>query len=518
MEAVKNIVIVGGGTAGWLTAATLAAEYRPGPAGLNITLVESDQTAPIGVGEGTWPSMRTTLGKIGIPEAEFLRECDASFKQGSKFVGWMDGGDEFYYHPFTLPESYQAVNLVDFWPSCHADLAFAQAVTPQFDVCEASLAPKQIAAPDYAGTLNYGYHLDAVKFATLLRTHAVEKLGVNHVVDHVTGIIGSPDEDVRAIVGERSGEIEGDLFVDCSGFSSLLLGQHYGVEFLDMGHVLFNDRALAVQVPYADESAPIASVTLGTAQSAGWVWDIGLPTRKGTGYVYSSRHLDEAAAREELLRYLRKQNPEIAVDELPIRLIEIRPGYRQKFWHRNCVAIGLSSGFIEPLEASALVLVELTARMLADELPTGREHMDLVAGKFNDKFSYRWRQVIEFLKLHYVLSRREDSSYWLDNRSPDSIPTELAERLALWQSQTPWFRDETHVDEMFPSASYQYVMYGMQYAVASHWQRRRAGGEEHQRATAAFSAARDKARKYLAHLPSNRQLIRQVHAQRFATI
>jgi hypothetical protein len=182
------------------------------------------------------------------------------------------------------------------------------------------------------------------------------------------------------------------------------------------------------------------------------------------------------------------------------------------------VAIGLSAGFVEPLEASALVLVELSARMLAEQLPASREIMDRVAGKFNDKFSYRWRQVIEFLKLHYVLSRRKDSEYWVANRAPDSIPAELAEKLALWQSRSPWFMDETHVDEMFPSASYQYVLYGMEHPVNSQWQRRRAGGAERQRAVEAFAASRDKARKYLAHLPTNRDLLRKVRTQGFATI
>ncbi len=516
MSAVKTIVIVGGGTAGWLTAASLAAEYREGPEGVSIILVESDRTGTIGVGEGTWPSMRTTLGKIGIAEADFVRECDASFKQGSCFRGWLYGGDEFYYHPFTLPEAYPSLNLADFWPSCQADRAFAEAVTPQFEVCEARLAPKQLAAPNYAGTLNYGYHLDASKFAALLRKHAVEKLGVKHVVDHVTGIVGSADADVQAIMCERSGEIHGDLFVDCSGFASLLLGEHYGVGFLDMDHVLFNDRALAVQVPYPNDDAPIASVTLGTAQSCGWIWDIGLPTRKGTGYVFSSRHLDEGAAREELMNYLRFCNPEIAVGELPIRLIKFRPGYREKFWHRNCVAIGLSAGFIEPLEASALVLVELSARMLAEQLPASRQSMGRVADQFNAKFSYRWRQVIEFLKLHYLLSRREDSPYWVENRRPDSVPTELAERLAVWESRTPCFADEMHVDEMFPAASYQYVLYGMRHPVASHWRRRRAGDHELKRAQQAFATARDKAGKYRAHLPSNRELISRLRKQGFA--
>ena len=206
------------------------------------------------------------------------------------------------------------------------------------------------------------------------------------------------------------------------------------------------------------------------------------------------------------------------VDDLPVRLIEIKPGYRETFWHRNCVAIGLAGGFLEPLEASALVLVEVGARMLADQLPANRDVMDIVAGKFNEKFTFRWKQVIAFLKLHYVLSRRTDTQYWIDNRSPESIPAELSELLALWRSRSPWHRDETHVDEMFPSASYQYVLYGMGFESEPSTPRRRAFATEQQRAGKLFDSNRKMTDKLLANLPSNRELIRKVNQQGFSRI
>ena len=517
-DPIENIVIVGGGTAGWLTAAALAAEFKSGPGGVSVTLVESDETRAIGVGEGTWPSMRSTLQKIGISESDFIRECDASFKQGSKFIGWKNGGKESYYHPFSLPQGYSEVNLSEFWLRRRERISFADAVCPQVQVCEQHIAPKQISTPDYAGTLNYGYHLDALKFAQLLQKHAVEVLGVNHLTDHIVSVNGRPDGDIASIKGKRHGEIKGDLFVDCSGFASLLLGRHYSIPFLDMKHVLFNDRALAVQVPYPEEDAPIASATLATAQSAGWIWDIGLPTRRGTGYVYSSRYTSEERAREELRSYLLGSSPGVHIEDLPVRLIEIRPGYREVFWHRNCVAIGLAGGFLEPLEASALVLVELGARMLAEHMPHNRRAMDIVARKFNEKFLFRWKQVIAFLKLHYVLSRRSDSQYWVDNRRADSIPAELSELLELWQCRSPWHRDETHVDEMFPSASYQYVLYGMGFETKPHTERRRASDAEQHRASELFGSNRKMIEKYLANLPTNRDLLRKVKEQGFSRI
>lgn len=513
---IEKVVVVGGGSAGWLTAATLAAEFNSGPNGISVVLVESEETKSIGVGEGTWPSMRTTLQKIGISETDFFRECDASFKQGSKFTGWLEGESESYYHPFSLPEGYREINLADFWAPHRDQVTFANAVSPQLSVCESHKAPKQISAPDYASSLNYGYHLDAIKFARLLRRHAVEKLGVTHVVDHIETIHNSPDGDIDFLQGKKHGQIRGDLFVDCSGFASLLLGRHYGVPLIGKQDVLFNDRAIAVQVPYASSMAPIASTTLATAQSAGWIWDIGLPSRRGTGYVFSSKYSSEEEALNELKAYI-GDSAGVPFAELEPRVIQINPGYRERFWHKNCVAIGLSAGFVEPLEASALVLVELSARMLAEQMPANRQVMDIVAGKFNAKFSSRWQQIIAFLKLHYVLSRRVDSQYWLDNRAPESIPDDLAEQLELWRTRSPWYCDETHVDQMFPSASYQYVLYGMGYLSQTQNPRKRAGSQEEQRAKELFAYSHSMAGKLVANLPTNRDLINQVKQMGFGS-
>ena len=195
-----------------------------------------------------------------------------------------------------------------------------------------------------------------------------------------------------------------------------------------------------------------------------------------------------------------------------MRLIPIDPGHRETFWHRNCVGVGLSAGFIEPLEASALVLVELSAHMLADQLPANRDVMDIIADKFNQSFTHRWQQIIGFLKLHYVLSHRCDSTYWIDHRRPESIPDDLRDQLELWSVRSPWFRDEYRVDEMFPSASYQYVLYGMGFTGSSSIRRRRASDAETQRARELFAINHDSVTKYVAHLPSNRGLLEQIRA------
>ena len=451
--------MVGGGTAGWLAACMIAASADPAADHpLTVTLIESPDIPTIGVGEGTWPTMRRTLERIGIAESDFLTACDASFKQGTRFEGWLTGAaDEHYYHPFTPPVAAEPRDLVAAWQRT-PERAFAEAVSPQPAVCGRDLAPRQRAMPDYAGALNYAYHLDAAKLAALLSTHGRERLGVRHVRDHVTWVEHAGDGDVAAVATRENGRIEGDLFIDCTGHAALLIGGRFGVPVIDRGGELFNDRALAVQVPVAPDSA-IAAQTNSVAHAAGWIWDIGLPTRRGVGCVYSSRHASDDDAAATLEAYLRHTTP--AAGELPpFRLLSFASGHRERFWERNCLAVGLSAGFLEPLEASAIVLIELSLTALLDNFPVTRAVMDTHAARFNNLFRYRWDRIVEFLKLHYVLSRR-DEPYWRDHRDPASVPGRLRELLDLWRYQPPSTSDLGAVDEIFPAASYQYVLYGM---------------------------------------------------------
>ncbi|MBV6321535.1 tryptophan halogenase family protein [Duganella violaceipulchra] len=498
---VRRIVIVGGGSAGWLTAGLIAADHQG--SSLQVTLIESPDIAPIGVGEGTWPSMRDTLRRIGVSEADFLRECDASFKQGSRFNRWVNGADnDYYFHPFVLPQGYGEVNLPEQWQAQHPDIPFADLVSYQPHLCVNGRAPKQVVTPEFSSVANYGYHLDAGKFGAFLRKHCLEKLGVHYVPDNVVGVSSHDNGDIAALQTQEHGALEGELFIDCTGMQSLLLGQHYEVPFISQQHVLYNDSALAVQIPYPDDNYPIASQTSSTAQSAGWIWDIGLPTRRGVGHVYSSAHIGDDQAEAELRRYIADTG---GPQDIPQpRKLTFNPGYRARFWHRNCVAIGLSAGFIEPLEASALALVEMSAAMVSDELPATRAAMDIVAQRFNEAFTYRWERVIDFLKLHYVLSQRRDSDYWRDNTA--AIPDRLNDLLTLWRHRAPSRNDFNRIEEVFPSASYQYVLYGMGFrSEFSYPQPRQAA-----LADGYFREAAALTRKMLGALPDNRELINHI--------
>ena len=509
---VNKVVIVGGGTAGWLTAGILASRFQTqGVNGLEIELVESPDVPIIGVGEGTWPSMRSTLQQMGISETEFIKACDVSLKQGSRFDNWVTGQEDYYYHPFSLPQSYGEQNLALHWQWVRDKISFADAVSAQSVICDRGLAPKQVSTPEYAFHLNYGYHLDAGKFAQFLQQHCTEKLGVKHRLDHVEEVIARPNGDIEAVSLKEQGRLSGDLFVDCTGFSSLLIGQHYQVPLIDVKKTLFNDTALAVQVPYNTDTDPIASHTLSTAQSAGWIWNIGLPTRRGVGYVYSSQFIDDESAERELRDYLLPLVGRAKVEELSVRKIPINSGYRQEFWHRNCVAVGLSAGFVEPLEASALVLVEYSAKMIAQQLPQNRDVMAISAKRFNDKFSAHWSQIIDFLKLHYLLNQQNDDGYWQSNRNIESVPSSLQESLTLWRHQAPWLDDAPRFDELFPSASFQYVLYGMGFITKENPLRLRNKEADLEKVNTLFNENAQKTTRLVNTMPNNRELLSKIN-------
>lgn len=500
-----SIVVVGGGSAGWLTAALLAADHQADPR-VSVTLIESASVPTIGVGEGTWPSMRATLARIGISETEFVLSCDASFKQGSVFRQWRSNTPaDCYYHPFTAPVATNELDIADYWFAYQQQVEFAAAVSSQPAVIAAGLAPKRIATPEYAFIQNYGYHLDAGKFIALLMHHA-KRLGVQQIIDDVVAIQSHPDGRIAALQTMQHGALPGDLFVDCSGLQSLLIGRHYQTPLLSVQQHLLNDSALAVQVPYDDEQAPIASATLATAQAQGWIWDIGLPTRRGVGFVHHSGHTDAAQALTTLARYLQLSEQEFSARYQP-RTIRFTPGYRQQFWRHNCVAVGMAAGFIEPLEASALVMVELSAKFISEQLPRSLAQLDIVGARFNQTFRYRWQQIVEFLKLHYVLSTRSDSDYWLAQRAETSIPASLQEKLAMWQHFVPSRYDLPMAEELFPAASYQYILYGMRHFPASE-----RPNKASLRANQAFAEVQQKTQQLMAGLVSNRELLQQIKA------
>lgn len=462
---VRHVVIVGGGLDGWITAGVLAARFKSRDAGgLRITLIEPPTVAAIGMGEGTWPYIRETLQALKIEERDVLQACDATFKQASYFRDWLRPGHG-YYHPFTPPQGNDAVSLADAWLNfgLNAGLdhssgpCFADFVSFQTAICDQHRAPKALATTPYDSIADYAYHLDAGKFAAFLKSHCINTLGVAYIAADLLRVRADADGFIEALGLDAHPDISGDLFIDGTGAKARLIGEHYGVSSTPVSDELLVDTLLTAPISYDTSGAPIPSCTIATAQPAGWIWDIGLQSRRAVGYAYASDFGREDEARALLALYTRNRQ---AAEQA--RKININAGYRKQMWIKNCVAIGRSCGGVEPLEASAIAMIELAVKDLVEQMPATRADMAALEPRFNERFCARWRAIVDFLKLHYVLSRR-DEPFWRANRDPWSTSAWLKGQLQLWLDRVPAGIDFPRGADIFSAASYQYVLYGMSY-------------------------------------------------------
>jgi tryptophan halogenase len=420
----RSILIVGGGSSGWMTAALLA-RYLPADQ-CAITLVESADIGTIGVGEATVPPLVGYLRAARIDEREFMRACHATYKLGIKFADWRRPGETLW-HPFgVIGGSIDRVPLFHHWVRAVREAGEALpycAYSLQAVVGDALRAPR---APDGRTPITdagaYAYHLDAREFGQFLKGVATRR-GVRHVVDHVRGAPLDAQGRIAGVETERNGRLEADLYVDCSGFAGLLVEGALGEAWESWGDTLLCDRALAVPI---EADAALAPYTLSSALSAGWAWRIPLDHRTGTGYVYSSRFIDDAAARAELARHLGRDP-----GALDARQLRMRVGRRRRFWVQNCVAIGLSGGFLEPLESTALFLVQGGIERLLDLLPD-RSFDPAAAAHYNALMGAAYDEVRDFVLLHYLLNAR-DEPFWKASRDVP-VPGRLARSLELYDA------------------------------------------------------------------------------------
>lgn len=524
MTALRKILIVGGGTAGWLTANYLARTLNIAAQqnaqniqmdSIRIELVESADISIIGVGEGTFPSIRGTLAAIGLDEARFLRGANATFKQGIKFANWARtptaSTNSHYFHPFSLPSLRgDSPELLPYWllGAAAPGAAFAEAATMQQHVADASRAPKRRTDSEYQGRLNYAYHFDAGRFASLLAEHG-RSLGVQHQIAHVEKVELDEQGAIARVITREAGSLTADLYIDCTGMRGGLIGDALGSPFRSTRDTLFVDRAVAIQVPYPRADTPIPSYTISTAHEAGWTWDIGLQARRGVGYVYSSRHTDDSRAEQVLRQYI---GP--AAENLNARLLKFETGFRPEQWRKNCVAVGLSAGFLEPLESTGIGLIEIAAYLIAHLLPADGD-MTRVAKLFNAQMTTRYERIIDFIKMHYCTSQRRDSSFWIDNTDAASIPESLRDKLAMWSCRPPHRLDFVTDLEMFLPASWQFVLYGMEFktdiaSMRNAYPRIDAARRE-------FEMIRALAPHAISDLPDHRTLIEEICAHGFAS-
>ncbi|ATC32756.1 tryptophan 7-halogenase [Caulobacter vibrioides] len=446
-NALRKIVIVGGGSAGWISAAMLSHYFQNG--GCAVELIESEEIGTIGVGESTIPPFLQLLASLGVDEREFIQATQASFKLGIRFEDWKQKGQR-YYHPFGAiggpigPHEFYQCWLrakANGHPSNLQDFAPGTVMADQWKFIPPMKAQRTLIAG-----ASYALHVDARLVAKFLRDYA-EARGVKRTEGIVTDVVTHPDGSVAKVIMKDGREVEGDLFIDCTGFRSLLIGKTLDVPFNDWSDMLLCDRAVVVQTENVGAPHPY---TVSKAEDAGWRWRIPLQHRAGNGYVFSSRHLSDDAARATLV-----QNVEGQMLMNPM-FIAFKTGMRQRLWHKNVVAVGLAGGFIEPLESTALHLIYRGMDFLLRFFPD-RDFDPALAAEYNRRMTADYEEIRDFIVLHYCTTQRDDTPFWRDVRNAP-IPDSLKERMALFQAQGVL---REGVDDMFRNPSWQSVMEGM---------------------------------------------------------
>jgi 2-polyprenyl-6-methoxyphenol hydroxylase-like FAD-dependent oxidoreductase len=440
-----RIVVVGGGTAGWMTALALVTGLR----GRSVEVIESEDIGIVGVGEATFPSIRHYNRLAGIDEADFLRATQGTYKLGIEFCNWREQGHRYFH---TFGDFGQLSGPYALWGQ--QQRLGAAAPGPFGEQCLPTVMAMQgrFAAPgaDAEAPFNYAYHFDAALYAAFLRKLALSR-GARRTEGRIVDVQRRADGGVASVRLADGREVAGDLFIDCSGFRSLLLGDALGEPFVDFSRWLPVDRAWACPCE-RNEGEPLAPYTRATALEGGWTWRIPLQQRTGHGHVFSSSHISEERAREQLLAQLDGK----AVGEP--RLLRFSTGHRARFWVRNVVALGLSSGFLEPLESTSIFLIQSGLGRLMNLLGAGAPVNDAAVAEYNTGAVRQFARIRDFIVLHYCLTERRDSALWRDMANMH-LPDTLEYRLHAWrESGSLLIYDE----EGFDATSWLAIHAGMQ--------------------------------------------------------
>jgi tryptophan 7-halogenase len=436
---IKNVVIAGGGTAGWVAAAALAKQLGKL---INITLVESDTIGTVGVGEATIPPMRVFHSMLGVDEQEFMRATNATFKLGISFENWGENNKK-YFHPFgTTGQSSFLADFQHFW--LHGKSKGIDAEFGEYSF-ETQVAKQNKFATSKNAAINYAYHLDATRYAHFLRQFSEER-GVTRIEGLIESVHQQENGDIKSIELADGLIIEGDLFIDCTGFTGLLIEKTLHTGYEDWSHWLPCDSAVAVQTESVGEPKPY---TRSIAHQSGWQWQIPLQHRTGNGFVFCSKYMTDDEAKKLLLEN---------VEGKPItqpRVLKYRTGRRKKVWNKNCVALGLSSGFVEPLESTSIYLFMNGIVRLMKLFPfdgISPSHID----EYNKQTLHEIENVRDFIILHYHVTKRDDSAFWR-YCSQMEIPPSLAHRIDLFKENAAAFQGD---NELFRLESWTHVMFG----------------------------------------------------------
>ena len=421
----KRIVILGGGTAGWITANALVDAW--GERGAEVTLIESPDIGTVGVGEGSTPRLKIFFDTIGVEESEWMPKCNATYKNGISFVNWSTRpGFEHYFHPFASTID-QHTKTAFYFNTYARRLGVDVHAHPDRFFLTAKLSEnRQGPKPDenFPFAMDYGYHFDAGLVGEFLKGRAIAR-GVTHIAARIGDVQLTPRGDIASLLTDGGDTIEGDFFVDCSGFRGTLIQKFLQVPFVSYAENLFNDSAVVLPTEQEDS---IGSQTVSTALKHGWAWQIPLTHRIGNGYVYSSSFCSADDAETELRGHLGLLDSDVEA-----RHLKMKVGRVERQWERNCLAVGLSQGFIEPLEATALNLVCNTVYDFVETVDRdgfGGSGADAFNARVNEGFE----MVRDYIVAHYIMNTRDDTEYWRQNGANRNVPERLQKILEIWKS------------------------------------------------------------------------------------
>ncbi|GCE02310.1 tryptophan halogenase family protein [Embleya hyalina] len=525
---IKRLVVLGGGTAGWMTASYLGKALQ---GAVDITVLEAPTIPRIGVGEATVPNLQSAFfDYLGIPEDEWMRECNASFKAGIRFVNWrtpgngaaqpraLHGGvDHFYHHFANLPE-HDGIPLSHYWHlrtlRGETDVPFDYACFAEAEVLDAKKGPRY---GDGSQATGYAWHFDANLVADFLRRFATEKQGVRHVRDEMTEAVLDERGHITALRTKEGRLLEGDLFVDCSGFRGLLINQAMEEPFLDMSDQLLCDSAVATAIPHDDAANGVEPFTSAIAMSSGWTWKIPMLTRFGTGYVYSSKFTGQDEATREFCD-LWGLNP----DRTPFNHVRFRVGRNRRAWVRNVVSIGLASCFVEPLESTGIYFIYSAVHQLAKHFPDKRFDPTLV-DHFNREVESMFDFTRDFIQTHFYFSPRTDTEFWRANKELP-LGDDVREKISLYRAGFPvntsqagervyYGNSEVDNKNFWNNTNYWCIFAGL-----GHLPDRVLPALEYKPASIEsvenlFAEVESRRRHLLAELPTTHEFLRQLHGK-----
>ncbi|NEP06748.1 MAG: tryptophan 7-halogenase [Okeania sp. SIO2G4] len=514
-ENIRNVLIVGGGTAGWMTAAYLNKAFGPQ---VKVTLMETPSVPRIGVGEATVPNLQRAFWDfLGIPEQEWMKHVNGAYKTSIRFVNWRKckPGEKsnYFYHPFGILPNINGILLTHYWyHQTKGSTPIEYSCFREPPLLDANKAPVFM---DGTSAVPHAWHFDANLVVKFLSEWAQER-GVELMLDSLKDTTLDEQGNITSIHTKNGRTVEADLFIDCTGFRGLLINKVLGEPFIDMSDYLLCDRAVSAIVAHEDEKYGIEPFTSSFAQEAGWIWKTPLMGRFGSGYVYSSKFISEDEAATKFSKFWNLDE-----SKTELRRIQFKTGRNRRSWVKNCVSIGLSSCFLEPLESTGIYFITGAIYQLAKYFPT-RQIEPALRDRFNREIEYMYDDCRDFIQAHYFTTTRDDSPFWLANKHELTVSESIKEKIALYKAGLPVSPLPSNEDNYYGSldnefhnfwtdGSYYCVLSGLGCLPEQSHTQMHYHPDRVEKSLEIFKQIKQQQQELLEHLPNHYDYLRQLH-------